>query len=344
MTIDYLANTLTLTPPSNPFDSISMNPISPSMYHITRILDDGGLHAGTKIAEQMGVSRTAVWKIIQRLKNFDVEIDGQHGGYQLKSPLKLLDSNIVKKKISHENIKLEIFETLDSTNDYLKTHTSCTDPHFCVAETQTGARGRMGRGWVSPFGSNLYMSLSYLFSEDISELSGLSLVIGISVVKALKSLTREIPLQLKWPNDIVVEGKKLGGILVDVIAEANGQCRVIIGLGLNVNMTQATVDRPWTSLELLLNRKIDRNELLANLMDSMLETIDQFRQNGLQAFMHEWNALDSLEGKFISLVCAGNEITGTARGVDTLGRLVLESTTGERKAYSSGDTTIVRKG
>lgn len=320
-----------------------MNPISPSMYHITRILDDGKLHAGTDIAASLGVSRTAVWKIIQRLKGFGVEIEGQHGGYQLKKPLNLIDAEIIQRHIQHTNFKIDVFETLASTNDHLKTCASNTDPHFCIAEYQTQGRGRMGRSWVSPFGCNLYFSLSYLFSEDISELSGLSLVIGIGVVKALQALGDHIPFQLKWPNDILVDGKKLGGVLVEVIAEANGQCRAIIGIGLNVNMTATPVETPWTSLEVLLNKKIDRNLLLANLIDTQLNTIEKFRQEGLSAFISDWSSLDALAGNTIALKCAGREFQGNARGVDTLGRLLLESSTGERKAYSSGDTTIVRK-
>ncbi len=202
-------------------------------------------------------------------------------------------------------------------------------------------RGRMGRSWVSPFGCNLYFSLSYPFSEDISELSGLSLVIGIAVVKALHSLDANIPFQLKWPNDITVDGKKLGGVLVEVMAEANGGCRAVIGIGLNINTTDTQVDRPWTSLELLYGQKIDRNPMLAKLIDSMLETIIKFREKGLKDFVSQWNALDALKGNLTSLSCAGNNVTGTACGIDALGRLVLESSTGERKAYSSGDTTIV---
>lgn len=317
------------------------------MYHITRILDDGQLHAGTEIATSMEVSRTAVWKIVQRLKNFGVAIEGHHGGYQLKSPLKLLDPRLIQQYSRHPNLKLDVFETLASTNDYLKTNATNTNPYFCITEYQTNGRGRMGRSWISPFGCNLYFSLSYSFTEDISELSGLSLVIGISVVKALQSLDANIPFQLKWPNDITVDAKKLAGVLVEVMAEANGGCRAIIGVGLNVNMLNAAtddaIDRPWTSLDLLLHKQLDRNPLIASLIDAMLETIAKFRQSGLQPFIPDWDAVDALAGKNIALLCAGSNITGTACGIDSLGRLILKTSTAEHKAFSSGDTTIVKK-
>ncbi len=323
-----------------------MNSISPSMYRILDILNDGQCHPGTEIGKSLGLSRTAVWKIIHRLKNFGVTIHSHTKGYQLPEPLVLFNKNDVLSHLSSTEVDVDVFEHITSTNDYFQSQSAeqTGKPQICIAEHQTKGRGRLGRKWIAPFGRNLYFSLSYTFAKDVSELSGLSLVVGIAVAQALASEYSGISLGLKWPNDIYCNSSKLGGVLIEIAAEANGICRAIIGVGLNVNMKDFagnSIEQSWTSLETLLDKAIDRNLLVARLIDSMLKTLAQFNRAGLQPFLAEWQRYDILQGKQITLHNSGRDITGIARGITPQGHLLLEQAAGNCKSYSSGDTTIV---
>lgn len=171
-------------------------------------LNDCTIHTGTELAESLGISQTAIWKVVQRLKDYNVDITSHHNGYFLKSPLILFDKEKIQELIENPKISLDCFETISSTSHYLNNNVKFKNMHVCLAEHQSMGRGRMNRLWFSPFGCNIYCSFSYLFNKDVSELSGLSLVIGILTVKMLETLDERIKPFLKWPNDLYVEDKK----------------------------------------------------------------------------------------------------------------------------------------
>lgn len=318
--------------------------LSSTISKVLEILNDGAVHAGSDIADKLSISRTAVWKVIQRLKNYDVDIKSQHQGYQLSAPLILLDKKKIEKGLEHPNITLEIFENIPSTSDYLKNKAPSKDITFCLAEYQSKGRGRLGRTWASPFGRNIYCSFRYVFNKDISELGGLSLVVGILTAQALEFSTILKPL-LKWPNDIYVNDQKMGGILIELMAEANGNCTAIISMGLNINMKDGglkDIDQPWTSLEHVLNENLDRNIVVARIIESILSGMAVFHEKGIEPFLLEWKRYDLLENQKISISMGKEIVPGIARGINSHGYLLLERATGTMEPVSYGDTTLLK--
>jgi len=177
-------------------------------------------------------------------------------------------------------------------------------------------------------------------------MSGLSLVIGILTANMLESLDQRIKPLLKWPNDIYLNNKKLGGILIDIIAEANGSSRVIIGVGLNVNMKDTqleNVDKPWTFLEEIIHEKVDRNGVVACLIQSIFKGIDLFEAKGIEPFLTHWKRYDLLESKHISVRQGAEILSGIGRGINPQGFLLLELSSGEVKKLSCGDTTLITR-
>jgi BirA family biotin operon repressor/biotin-[acetyl-CoA-carboxylase] ligase len=323
-----------------------MTDLAPStILKVVDILNDCKIHTGTHIAATLGISRTAVWKVIQRLKKYNIDVNSYHQGYKIDFPLLLLDKKKIEVLVNDPRVKVEIVESLPSTNDYLKVKTPFENLHFCFAEHQSKGRGRLGRSWGSPFGRNIYCSFSYSFNKDISELSGLSLAVGILVVRALESLFPALRPLLKWPNDIYLNNRKIGGILIDIVGEAHGNSKAVIGIGINVNMKDFDlneVHQPWSSLEHTLNTKTDRNVVIAQIIQSILQGLDVFLKKGMEPILSAWSHYDFLEGKRISLNTSGKITTGTSRGITKQGYLVLECSSGNIKTFSCGDTTLLK--
>jgi BirA family biotin operon repressor/biotin-[acetyl-CoA-carboxylase] ligase len=317
--------------------------LSPTILKILDILNDGTVHTGSEIALTLGISRNAVWKVIQKLKKYSVEIETKHQGYRLPVPLALFDQKKMNQLLKGVPLKLEVFESIPSTNDYLKTQSKLKNNWVCLSEYQSHGRGRLGRSWTSPFGRNIYCSLSVIFTKDICELSGLSLVVGILVAKALEASNPKLTPQLKWPNDIFINGKKVGGILIDLMAEAHGNCTAVISLGLNVNMkdVQASfMDHSWTSIEHVLEEKLDRNEIAARFIQVLLKGMETFKERGIEPFLQEWKRYDMLHNKKITLTTGTISMSGTARGISPEGLLLLELPDGRINKFSYGDATL----
>lgn len=320
--------------------------LSPTTLKILHILNDCKIHGGTAIAMSLGISRTAVWKVIQRLKKYSVDINSHHNGYSLNVPLILFDKKKIQRLINEPKIKLECFETIPSTSYYTNPKLNLKNMYVCLAEHQSKGRGRMNRAWSSPFGRNIYCSFSYLFNKDVSELAGLSLVVGILTAKMLEALDQRIKPFLKWPNDLYVNNEKMGGILIDLTAEAHGNCRATMGVGLNINMKTVTlkgVDQPWTSLEHILNEQLDRNFVAAQLIKTIYQGLEIFLENGLAPFLADWKRFDILENKKISINNGRETLSGIARGINAQGYLLLELPSGEIRSLSYGDTTLLKE-
>lgn len=312
---------------------------NPNLASVLQTLSDGEIHDGNALGEALGLTRAAVWKMIQKLQGLGVGIESVKGkGYLLSEPLILLDPKKIKSGIKHK-IKLSVFESLASTNDYLLAEAKASLTSVCLSEMQTAGRGRRGRTWVSPFGQNIYLSLRYHFDKDISELSGLSLMVSLSILKALHTVNRKV--FVKWPNDVVCDNGKLAGSLIDIKAESNGGCEAVIGIGLNVNMRVAKgVTQPWTSLQQLTGDYHDRNHLAVALINTLLEDLHQFEQHGFSDFKKSWMQHDYYANKKIQLIQGEHVIEGLARGVNDAGHLLLALSNGTEKAYASGDTQL----
>lgn len=325
------------------FTEKCMKTISSNLIKIASILSDLEYHDGDSIGKHLNITRSAVWKSIKKLSEYGIQISSvKNKGYQLKEPLLLLDSVKISQEFS--NINIEVVENIDSTNSYLKRNMDVPKRRICIAETQSGGRGRMGNAWHSPFGQNIHMSYVYPFKKDVSELNGLSLVVSIAMLEAIKELGIYNDIMLKWPNDGIYDGKKLMGNLIEVQSEAYGESIAIIGLGVNVNMLGCkddAISQSWTSLQKIFGKSIDRNLLCIALIHSLNFTLEQFAKYGLKEFILKWKELDCLYDKQIQLN-NGEFLSGVAKGINELGNLLLELPSGEIRAFSSGETKIIK--
>lgn len=321
--------------------------LNTNLVKIVDILSDGKYHDGTTIGDSLKLTRSAVWKTIKKLESNHIKIDSIKGkGYALLEPLALLNINKIIKKLANPYVDLSIFESIASTNEYLKTFKHSKAVKFCLAEQQTQGKGRLGREWYSPFGKNVYLSCLYPFQKDVSELSGLSLVVSLAILKTLKNSGIHEHLFVKWPNDIIYANKKLSGSLIELQAETHSACQVIIGIGVNVNMLQDEdhqISQPWVSMQKILNTYVDRNDLCANLINNLVEYLAQFERVGLSTFTDEWMQADCLAGKTITVNNANDQIQGKMVGINAQGHLLLQFDNNETRAFSSGDTSIVKK-
>lgn len=313
---------------------------------LVTILNDGHYHDGTTLGDTLNMTRSAVWKAIKKLQSYGVKVDSIKGkGYSLLEPLTLLNQKIIKQNISPKKIDINVFETIDSTNDYLKKNPPSKHIKICLAEQQTQGKGRLSRNWYSPFGQNIYFSCAYPFQKDVSELAGLSLVVSLAVAKTLEIYSLPNALLVKWPNDIIYDKKKISGNIIEIHAESHGTCYAIIGIGINVNMMQDeshSISQTWTSLRKITANYIDRNQLCISLINHLVTYLKTFETKGLSSFIHEWNDMDYLINKDISLKNNNKKIVGTAMGIDRLGHLILKLKNSTIQHFSSGDTTILK--
>lgn len=299
------------------------------MREILGLLSDGQLHSGADLALALGVSRTAIWKQLKHLQGYNLNIEAVRGqGYRIPGGVDLLDIDELHHALARsgrDNVGLEVFDSIPSTNSHLMaTPNAIVGFNLCLAEQQTAGRGRRGRLWASPFAQNLYVSLAFERAVGFEGLEGLSLVAGVAVVEALQSLG-VAGLGLKWPNDIWLNGRKLGGILVELQGEFQSACRVVIGLGLNVHMRGegVSIDQPWTSLAMETGGAAPRRtRLAAALISTLADTVEAFLRDGFSPWADAWQALDVFNGKLIRTL--PGEVMGVGRGIDASGAYLVE--------------------
>lgn len=284
--------------------------------------------SGDTLAREGGQTRAAVWKRIQALREAGIAIDARPGrGYALSEPVELLEAAQIREQLPAEVLQqigtLECAWSLDSTNsELLRRSTPAQGAAVLLAEQQTGGRGRRGRAWASPLAGNLYLSLARQFSGGLARLGGLSLVAGVAVAEALQAQGMET-VQLKWPNDLVVANRKLGGLLVEGGGEHGGPVRAVIGLGLNVRMpaaTAAAIDQPWIDIA-TLSPTPSRNRIAAVVLEHLLPALAAFDRDGLAPFLPRFAALDALAGRQVRVVSERQQQTGIAEGVAEDGAL-----------------------
>ncbi|KTD20658.1 biotin--[acetyl-CoA-carboxylase] ligase [Legionella londiniensis] len=308
----------------------------------------GECKSGEEIGQALGITRTAVWKQIRQLSDMGVPIESRpQKGYQLRAPVMLLDEQHILANLKSTSIAKDLcfhlFASIDSTNRFLKNLPKDRFIHVCCAEMQTDGRGRFGRQWLSPFGDNIYCSSRWHFSCDPLQLSGLSLVVSLAVHSALKSLNFHTDIQIKWPNDLLWQNRKLSGCLIEISAESHGETDVVIGIGLNVNSTgilDKMLDKPWCSLYDITSIRQNRNVIIAKLILSLQEYLQRFSLLGFKAFLEEWNDLDYLKNQSVMVHHHSDSVSGIAMGVNELGQLMLMSDKGEMLYLTSGDTTM----
>jgi BirA family biotin operon repressor/biotin-[acetyl-CoA-carboxylase] ligase len=300
-------------------------------------LADGQWHSGEDLAAAEGISRAALAKRVEKLRDWGLDVEARQGlGYRLPQPLeRLLPERIAAP------LAFEVLTTTDSTNTRLLESDPSRDPQALLAEYQTAGRGRRGREWRSPFAANLYLSLAWSFPSWPATLSALPLAVGVLCAQALQA-QGAADIGLKWPNDLYARGRKLGGILIEHRGEAGGHCRVVIGIGINVSMStqQAKgIAQPWIPLAELTATPPSRNGLAAALLQRLVEGLARFEVQGFGAFAAEWAALDLANGRPVRVLQGEREYEGIGRGVDAQGALVVEAL-GQFQTLHSGEISL----
>jgi BirA family biotin operon repressor/biotin-[acetyl-CoA-carboxylase] ligase len=318
-------------------------------------LNDGKTHSGNALGLLMKLSRTAIWKQIKLLCELGLPIERiPQKGYLLGTPFILLNGTLIRDQLAIEQfnspVQLHLYTTIDSTNRFLKELPQSSPIDICCSEMQTQGRGRFGRTWHSPFGENIYCSSRWHFDGNLSQLAGLSLVVSLAVVAALKEAGLHEHFQVKWPNDILWHDKKLCGILIEILAETHGRADVIIGIGLNVNSSHQqpptpmspknAIDKPWCSLYDITKTYHDRNLLIACLINQLNQHIKKFIQQGFGAFINDWHPIDYLQDKMITVTQPTGSLKGKANGINKTGELLLIDQQGITHYLSSGDTSL----
>ena len=317
------------------------------LQEILTLLADGQFHGGDELGEVVGVSRAAVWKQIQKLQDAGLDVQSVRGkGYRLAYPMEWLDQDQIRSQLHGGAAALlkdlEIHSLTTSTNDIAMQRAAAGvgSGYVCMAEQQTSGRGRRGRSWVSPFASNLYVSIVWEFYQGAAQLEGLSLATGVAVANALKRLG--VPsIGLKWPNDLLVGGAKLSGILLEMTGDPSGRCQVVLGVGVNHRLPMSAavdIDQAWTRLEDICPG-LGRNVVAAAVLSELLLMLKRFAASGFEAFQEEWLELDVYSGREVVIKTGAADICGIAQGVDSTGGLVLEIE-GERQIIKGGEMSL----
>ncbi|WP_282177092.1 bifunctional biotin--[acetyl-CoA-carboxylase] ligase/biotin operon repressor BirA [Vibrio nereis] len=307
---------------------------------ILKALSRGDFISGEELGEQFGISRAAISKHIKGIQAWGVDIFRVQGkGYQLSNPLQLLDESVLKNQLT---CAVELIPIIDSTNQYLLDRVDELESGaVCLAEYQAKGRGRRGREWVSPFGSNLYMSMFWRLDAGMAAAMGLSLVVGVAIVEALEELGLN-EVKLKWPNDLYYQDRKLAGILVEMSGQAGGAANLVIGMGMNLMMSEQTegITQPWASLSEVANESsIDRNQLAITMINTLHKTLSDYELYGMAGFVERWNRLDNFLGRPIKLIMGPREITGIARGINEQGAVLIETEQGI-ESYLGGEISL----
>lgn len=314
-------------------------------------LADGQTHSGVVLASALGVSREAISRQIRKLVEDGLPVRAIKGrGYRLEYPVSLLDRKLIINALTKEaaNLisELEVYWRIDSTNDVCMTlvgDSSKAGAIVCLAEMQDAGKGRRGRKWHSPLASNLYMSIGLRFSQGIEAIDGLSLAIAVVLARVLKDECGVNNLALKWPNDLLASGKKLGGILIEVAGDPAGHCMVTIGIGINISMnaTGDAIDQPWTDIQTEIKRVICRNNLVSTLLNALMPVVVDYEKIRFDCFREEWMQLDALCGKEVK-VCYGNgtSLNGIAVGVNSSGAMMLRLNDGLVQEIRSGEVSL----
>jgi BirA family biotin operon repressor/biotin-[acetyl-CoA-carboxylase] ligase len=317
---------------------------------LLKLLADGGLHSGEELAAALGISRAAVWKRLQQLGEWGIPMEATPGsGYRLASPLDLLDAAAIRARLPPAALgqlrHIEVHASLASTSDRLLAVNDLPPERFdaCLAEFQIAGRGRRGRRWVAPFACGLCLSVNWSYRDAPATLGALSLAAGVAARRALGRLGFP-QLALKWPNDIVHAGGKLGGILIDLRGEAVGPAYIVVGIGINVRLPPSLREQLRAegveAIDLAsLGRVPPRSEAAAVLISELTAALAEFGARGMAAFADEWQDADALEGRPVAVLHGGERLEGLARGVDADGALMLE-TDGVRRRILSGEVSV----
>lgn len=312
------------------------------------MMADGRFHSGERLGEALGVSRAAVWKALGRLESDGFPLQRVRGkGYRIPPGAVLLDLQCIREQLPESvarHWEWHLYQEIGSTNAEAQRLLAAggVSPLICLSEQQTAGRGRRGRAWVSPYAQNVYMTVVEPFATGAQGLEGLSLVVGIVLADTLHACGYEA-VQLKWPNDLLYDGKKLAGILIEIAGDLTSDCVVVIGVGVNVLMQAQAgekIDQAWTSLMQIVPRgQLDRNMLIAAFVERLMDALVIFRAQGFEPFATRWQAFDAWFERPVRVIAGDQVQQGFHAGVNERGALRLKTTEGE-VLISGGEVSL----
>lgn len=320
---------------------------------VLRLLADGERHSGTALANALGMSRAAVWKQVKRLEALGLDVDVKRGaGYRIQPPFDLLDAGAIRsalKPVTQARLEpLDVMTQVDSTNTWLFGQDRAPAGRLaaCLAEYQSGGRGRRGRVWLTPPGRGLCLSIALTYATQPRGLESMGLAAGAVARNVLRAHTG-LDISVKWPNDLIVADRKLGGILVELSAEGHGACFVVIGIGINVTAvpalgeSRAATDalRPIDLGTALVDRPPPRNILAASLIDAFAAMLDDYPVTGFAAHRSVFDDADYLYGRPVTVESSTGPIDGRAVGIGDDGRLRVDCN-GQIHEIVAGDVSV----
>ena len=315
---------------------------------VVRALADGRSRGRDTLARECGIDGTALDEALDRLDGLGVALLVKQGAISLPRPVDLLEAGRIRRavrRLGPEGVHVRF--AVDSTNSVLarRLREGTRVPELCAAEIQTAGKGRLGRRWVSGLGQSLVLSVSWRFDAPADGLSGLSLAVGVALVEALAAGGFG-GVMLKWPNDLLVDERKLAGILVEVSRSGSGSAACVAGVGFNLDLApvdSGRIDQPWTDFARGFGRVPVRSTLAAQAANALLDAFEQYRDHGLEPFAARWRERDALHGRRVRVLSGGAPIDGTARGIDGDGALLVEHSAGVVRC-GSGEVSVRARG
>ena len=326
-----------------PFDPVARMRALP----VARLLADGEMHSIQQLAQAARLEGGAVELLLEELQALGLQlVRSDCGAVGLPGGLDLLSRDQVLSALTPRArsllSELDLHAQIDSTNTeaFRRLRQGATSGLVVSAETQTAGRGRRGRSWTSPFGRNIYVSSLWHFAGKPEVIEGLSLAVGVAVAEALAEVGFK-DVMLKWPNDILHGGAKLGGILIEISGGAAGPTNAVIGIGLNLGMpaeAATEIDQPWTDLTRADNGVL-RNELLAAVLNHLLPLLDEYESRGLGPWRERWLSRDAFGGRQVRLQQGGRQIVGKMLGIGDRGELRLD-VGGSELSFEGGEVSL----
>jgi len=330
---------------------VSKQTTQPSMtmidQHLLSVLADGRDHPDHELCRALGTDTDSLRIHIDTLRALGIEINGNPidnnsnpsptgTSYRLARPWELLDADRIRDAMDPAARallgELDVKLHTDSTNALLRRSVDASSPNgsACLSETQSAGRGRHGRAWVSPPGGNIYLSVAWHYPATVRDLSGLSLALGVAASHAIADIGAT-DIGLKWPNDLVWNDLKLGGILVELRSRRQQGNQVIAGIGINTRLAAnqaVTIDQPWTDLSRIIGHPPPRNRLAGRLLRHFLDTLSGFGGSAPE-WQREFARRDALASRTVTLTQPdGSVLQGVARGIDSQGALKMETERG----------------
>ncbi|HNV88099.1 MAG TPA: biotin--[acetyl-CoA-carboxylase] ligase [Methylotenera sp.] len=313
-------------------------------FPILRLLADGKFHSGEDLAQQFKVTRATIWNAVNHAETLGIEVFSVRGrGYKLPQAIEFLDENEVLKAIGEQRawFKLEVLDEVASTNTILMQSKHAAHATCVAAHVQTSGKGRRGRTWVSHLGSSLTFSLLWRFQCGAAALSGLSLAVGVALMRTLHGFGIN-QAQLKWPNDVLIDSKKLAGILIELQGDMEGPSAAVIGVGVNLNLPKNVlhnIDQPAIDLA-STSVPIDQNELLGVLLKHLADVLSGFEQQGFIGLRDEWLSHHAYHGKPVRMhLPDGRDVQGVVKSVAEDGILLVETALGLQR-FSAGEISL----